>query len=270
VGAVTEALDAAWQDLHDWRRLAEEQRRAHPDPNHASHMPSQAGIDKTRWILDALMPPAFLALETLSGLPVVPAGRSEVPERTGTLDLRAFSRINRERCESPTGFNHALSSWSLSDWFTAVLGELGEAANVAKKLNRVRDGIPGNRESADDLRAKLARELADTFIYIDLLAQSAGIDLSVTVPEVFNAKSEQIGSPIRSVAHLAHREPPSPTSTWQPKPPNLFYVAVVREFAAEKRRIGDSYLETRPDVAADYHLGATALDAAASALEEKP
>jgi NTP pyrophosphatase (non-canonical NTP hydrolase) len=115
------------------------------------------------------------------------------------MDLREFSRINRERCESATGFNHRLGSWSLSDWFTAVVGELGEAANVAKKLNRVRDGIPGNTESTAELRAKLACEIADTFIYLDLLAQSAGIDLSAVVPEVFNAKSAQLGCPIRVI-----------------------------------------------------------------------
>jgi NTP pyrophosphatase (non-canonical NTP hydrolase) len=113
------------------------------------------------------------------------------------MDLKKFSLANRARSESPDGFNHKLDSWSLSDWITATLGELGEAANVAKKLNRVRDGIPGNSETEGELRQKLARELADTFIYLDLLCQSEGIDLGATVVSVFNAKSEQIGSPIR-------------------------------------------------------------------------
>ncbi len=113
------------------------------------------------------------------------------------MDLAAFSRSNRERCESPTGFNHKLSDWSLSDWMTAIMGELGEAANVAKKLNRVRDGIPGNKETPDELRAKLARELADVFVYLDLTFQHLGIDTGSAVAGVFNAKSEQIGSPVR-------------------------------------------------------------------------
>lgn len=110
-----------------------------------------------------------------------------------TMDLRQFSLANRERCEAASGFNHQLHSWSTSDWFTAVVGELGEAANVAKKLNRVRDGITGNDESPDELRLNLGRELADTFIYLDLLAQSVGVNLSDVVPSVFNAKSEKIG-----------------------------------------------------------------------------
>lgn len=113
------------------------------------------------------------------------------------MDLKEFSRVNRIRCEHPDGFNHKLDSWSLSDWFTAALGEFGEAANVAKKLNRVRDGVPGNTETEAELRAKLARELADTFVYLDLLAQAAGVDLPAAVREVFNAKSDQLGCPIK-------------------------------------------------------------------------
>jgi NTP pyrophosphatase (non-canonical NTP hydrolase) len=109
------------------------------------------------------------------------------------FDLDAFSAENRARCESPTGFNHALSSWSLSDWMTATLGELGEAANVAKKLNRVRDGIRGNSETEGELRQKLGSEIADAFIYLDLMAQSQGLRLSEIVRRTFDAKSQQIG-----------------------------------------------------------------------------
>ena len=113
------------------------------------------------------------------------------------MDLNTFSQKNRERCESPEGFNHRLTDWSVSDWMTAIMGELGEAANIAKKLNRVRDGIPGNDETPEELKAHLARELADTFIYLDLTFQRLGIDFPATVAEVFNAKSEKVGSSIR-------------------------------------------------------------------------
>lgn len=88
------------------------------------------------------------------------------------MDMQAFSAENRRRCESAAGFNHTLESWSISDWMTAILGELGEAANLAKKLNRVRDGIPGNTASPDELRAMFADELADIFIYTDLTTQT--------------------------------------------------------------------------------------------------
>lgn len=114
-------------------------------------------------------------------------------------DLRFsdLSETNRERCESPKGFGHTLDSWSLSDWMVAAAGELGEAANVAKKLNRVRDGIIGNAETPADPRGALADELADTVIYIDLLAQSQGIDLAAAIVAKFNRTSETIGAPHR-------------------------------------------------------------------------
>lgn len=112
---------------------------------------------------------------------------------TDTFDLRAFSAENVARCTSANGFNHPLSSWSLSDWMTATLGELGEAANVLKKLNRVRDGVPGNKETPDELRGMFADEIADAFIYLDLLSQAAGIDLPSAVRSKFDRTSAKIG-----------------------------------------------------------------------------
>lgn len=109
------------------------------------------------------------------------------------MQMQDFSVFNRRRCEDKKGFNHTLDSWSLSDWITATTGELGEAANVAKKLNRVRDGIPGNSETPEELQAALADEIADTFIYLDLLAQSQGINLEEAVLDKFNRTSEKIG-----------------------------------------------------------------------------
>jgi NTP pyrophosphatase (non-canonical NTP hydrolase) len=109
------------------------------------------------------------------------------------MDMRTFSVENRIRCQSPKGFNHPLSSWSLSDWMTATVGELGEAANVLKKLNRVRDNVPGNRETPQELQAMFADELADAYIYLDLLAQAAGIDFPAAIRSKFDRTSLKIG-----------------------------------------------------------------------------
>ena len=104
-----------------------------------------------------------------------------------------FSLRNKIRCESANGFNHKMDSWSLSDWMTAVTGEVGEAANIVKKLNRCRDGIPGNAESEPQLRALLADEIADAAIYLDLLAQAAGFDLETIRDAKFAKTSAKIG-----------------------------------------------------------------------------
>ena len=109
----------------------------------------------------------------------------------------AFSKANRERCESPQGFNHQLRDWSASDWMTALVGEVGEAANVVKKLNRYRDGINGNKEAEAVLRTKLRQELGDVFVYLDLMAQSLGFSIADAAVEVFNAKSAEIGYPVQ-------------------------------------------------------------------------
>lgn len=113
------------------------------------------------------------------------------------MTFKDFSEINKLRCESVDGFNHRLDSWTLSDWFTAFIGEAGEAANVVKKLNRYRDGVIGNNKTEDELRAQLKSEIADSFIYLDLLAQAAGFSIEDAVVETFNKKSDKIGSPIK-------------------------------------------------------------------------
>ena len=104
-----------------------------------------------------------------------------------------FSERNRERCEAANGFNHKLESWSLSDWMTATTGELGEAANIIKKLNRVRDGIPGNTETPEQLRLMLSEELADVAIYLDLLVQAAGFDLEKIIEAKFAKTNKKLG-----------------------------------------------------------------------------
>lgn len=113
------------------------------------------------------------------------------------VTFEEFSRANLARCESPQGFNFELESWSVSDWMLAVFGELGEASNVRKKLNRSRDGARGNRQSDDELRDKFRREIGDTLVYLDLLAQYQGFDLLGAALEVFDLKSEEIGYPVR-------------------------------------------------------------------------
>ena len=49
----------------------------------------------------------------------------------------------------------------------------------------------------NQLRAKLRKELGDTFVYLDLTAQALGFFIADAGVEVFNAKSEEIGYPER-------------------------------------------------------------------------
>lgn len=74
-----------------------------------------------------------------------------------------------------------------------LAGEVGEACNVIKKLERERLGIKGSRDTVDHL----AQELADVVICTELIALKYGIDLSTAVIDKFNATSEQVGFPIK-------------------------------------------------------------------------
>lgn len=107
-----------------------------------------------------------------------------------------FSKANLNRCQSTHGFNHSLSSWSASDWLVALLGELGEAANVIKKIKRAQEGVRGNKESLETLYLKLEEELGDTFVYFDLLCQSLGHNAFELGVKAFNRKSVELDYPV--------------------------------------------------------------------------
>lgn len=74
-----------------------------------------------------------------------------------------------------------------------LAGEVGEACNVIKKLERERHGWRGSRDTIEHL----AEELADVVICADLIAISAGLDLDAAVRTKFNATSIKQGFPHR-------------------------------------------------------------------------
>lgn len=78
------------------------------------------------------------------------------------------------------------SDWDLSAWSNAVLGELGESANIIKKVRR-------GDMTIDEARPLLAKELADVQIYLDLLAYRAGINLGQATIDKFNEVSDRVG-----------------------------------------------------------------------------
>jgi NTP pyrophosphatase (non-canonical NTP hydrolase) len=108
------------------------------------------------------------------------------------FDLYEFSARNIMRCVSARGFNHPLTTWSASDWAVAFMGEAGEACNVLKKLNRLRDGVR-EVKTREELEADFVDELADAFIYLDLLCQATGVDLPNAVISKFERDSAKIG-----------------------------------------------------------------------------
>lgn len=78
---------------------------------------------------------------------------------------------------------------SLSFSGNELAGEIGEACNIIKKLDREMLGLPGSRSSVADL----ATELADGIICISIIASKLGIDLDQAVIDKFNATSRKVG-----------------------------------------------------------------------------
>ena len=114
------------------------------------------------------------------------------------LTFARVAEVNRKRCEAMDGFKHKIEDWSLGDWMTALTGEVGEAANIIKKMNRYRDGVTNVGDpSMPELRAMLEEELADIDLYLDLMYQRADIDRASAVRAKFNRTSAKIGSPAR-------------------------------------------------------------------------
>lgn len=128
------------------------------------------------------------------------------------LGFRQLRRTNAERC----GRWHEDKPWNGSDWSNAMAGEFGEAmevleaivlsttvtaslgaaANTVKKIRRGEDGHPGAKDfPISDLIYRLSVELADTVIYLDLLADRFDIDLASAVTSKFNMVSRREGFP---------------------------------------------------------------------------
>jgi NTP pyrophosphatase (non-canonical NTP hydrolase) len=110
-------------------------------------------------------------------------------ERLRLADLRSANIARQKEWD-------AGNQLSLAYRGNELAGEVGEACNVIKKLERERLGIAGSRDTV----AHLAEELADVIICTDLIAMQAGIDLDAAVVAKFNASSEKVGLKTRLTA----------------------------------------------------------------------
>lgn len=82
------------------------------------------------------------------------------------------------------------SDWSPAQWLQAVVGELGEYANLRKKFER------GDIEEVE-FKREAADELADVVTYLDILAFQLGVNLGAATLDKFNRISVRSKSPVR-------------------------------------------------------------------------
>lgn len=76
---------------------------------------------------------------------------------------------------------------SLSFRGNELAGEVGEACNIIKKLDREILGLVGSRSTKE----ALAEELADVLICVDLIAMDLGINMDAAVARKFNKTSRE-------------------------------------------------------------------------------
>jgi NTP pyrophosphatase (non-canonical NTP hydrolase) len=123
------------------------------------------------------------------------------------------------------------SDWTPSQWLQAVVGELGEFANIRKKFER------GDLTFAQ-YKVEARKELADVQTYLDILAMRAldavgyhpdatGIELGEAVREKFNEVSKRVGSNVEIVANDVRVTAPldplpkAPLPQWNAQPSHV-------------------------------------------------
>jgi NTP pyrophosphatase (non-canonical NTP hydrolase) len=109
--------------------------------------------------------------------------------RLRAANMRRLPEFKNRRGE-PAHSEPDGSDWKLSAWCNAVTGELGELANLIKKIER------GDFTLAE-ARQDVADELADVATYLDILAFRCGVDLGEATVSKFNRVSERVGSSAR-------------------------------------------------------------------------
>lgn len=112
------------------------------------------------------------------------------------MNFSDVTRVNRERAEL---WHAGTLPWTAADWSNAMAGEAGEVCNAVKKLRRIETNVQQRvgPVSRDQAIAEIAKEIGDTYLYLDLLAQHLGIDIERAITDTFNRVSEREGFPQR-------------------------------------------------------------------------
>jgi len=101
------------------------------------------------------------------------------------LTFVKFQETNSIRCVK--GFKSGIDDWNPMEWACALAGEVGELCNLLKKRY--------GREDASITEGEIADEIADVFIYLDLLATRLRMDMETVVKTKFNKTSKKVGVP---------------------------------------------------------------------------
>jgi len=104
------------------------------------------------------------------------------------IDQEFFHRLRRANIERDKVWNPN-KLLSLSFRGNELGGEIGEAQNILKKIERERLGLVGSRATV----SQLAEELADGHICLDLIAMEFNINSVQSIIAKFNKTSHERG-----------------------------------------------------------------------------
>lgn len=114
------------------------------------------------------------------------------------LDLDHLREVNVKRCNAVFHPEGGMEEWTPAEWAMCVAGEAGEVCGDVKKLKRLDGNVVYNAQGyqeREDLGKRIVDnigiEIADTIIYLDLLAARLGINLSEVITRKFNLVSHQ-------------------------------------------------------------------------------
>jgi NTP pyrophosphatase (non-canonical NTP hydrolase) len=131
--------------------------------------------------------------------PVPSAGEGEGGALALTFD--AYSVVSKAR--AMRWHRGGLDEWSVTDWATALAGEVGELCNAIKKYRRVEDQLQGHDgdtpqpQDVEQAVRAIKKEIGDSYAYLDLLAQRFDLRVQDCVRDTFNRISEREGFPER-------------------------------------------------------------------------
>jgi NTP pyrophosphatase (non-canonical NTP hydrolase) len=101
------------------------------------------------------------------------------------IEFSQFTQALRKRTDE----DFDCHDWSHNDWFTAMVGEVGELGNILKKIRR------GDLNLEDwETRRAVGKELADIASYLFIHADKMDFNLAKECIEKYNEVSERRGS----------------------------------------------------------------------------
>ena len=103
-----------------------------------------------------------------------------------TLHEAVAARLPRYRnSKGELVYKDGIDTWTLSQWMNALTGEVGEVANIFKKIDR-------GDLTLEETREEIGKELGDIMTYLMFVSMRARINLGEVTVRKFNEVSERV------------------------------------------------------------------------------